>query len=53
MCIEVAEAEDDSLVESATSQKLLKRSISVKLPPALPGPCILLSEPIKYRVSRL
>jgi hypothetical protein len=31
MCIEVAGAEDDSLVESATSQKYLKRSIYLGL----------------------
>ena len=31
MCIEVADAEDDSLVESATSQKYFKRSIYLGL----------------------
>jgi len=31
MCIEVAEAEDDSLVENTTSQTLLKRSIYLGL----------------------
>jgi hypothetical protein len=31
MCIEIADAEDDSLVERATSQTLLKRSIYLGL----------------------
>ena len=31
MCIEVADTEDDSLVESATSQKYFKRSIYLGL----------------------
>jgi hypothetical protein len=31
MCIEVADAEDDSLVVSATSQKYFKRSIHLGL----------------------
>jgi len=31
MCIEVADAEDDSLAESATSQKYFKKSIYLDL----------------------
>jgi len=40
MCIEVADAEDDSLVESATSQKYFKRStyLGLRGPPGCGRP---------------